>query len=221
MSLDYNTSREDLKIKEYGRNVQNLIQYIKTITDEKERNEYAEVIVNMMAQTDPSQKQNPEFIQKLWNHLYYIADFDLDIDHEVQKISTEPMKAKDKLNYPSNRPRNRHYGATVEFMISKAIELEEGEEKEVYIRTIVSYMKSAYKNWSKENVSDETIVSDLERISEGQLTFSSEDKIYSPIPDVNTPGNNNRNKNNNNRNRNNNNRNNNNRINHNNNKRRR
>ncbi len=74
MELEYNTSREILKIKEYGRNVQNMIAHIKNIEDDKERNDLAECIVNMMIQTDPTHKQNPEFIQKLWNHLYTIAE---------------------------------------------------------------------------------------------------------------------------------------------------
>lgn len=215
MELEYNTAREDLKIKEYGRNVQNMIAHIKHIEDDKERNDLAECIVNMMAATDLQQKQNPEFIQKLWNHLYTIAGGEINLERNVEMVSHEPMKSTDKLDYPSSKPKRRHYGSTIETMIKEAMKLEEGETKDVYVRTIVSYMKASYKNWSKENVADESIISDLELMSDGKLTYDREGKIFTPH------SNNNNNRSNNNNRRNNNNNNNNRRNNNNNNNRRR
>jgi hypothetical protein len=220
MELEYNTSREILKIKEYGRNVQNMIAHIKNIEDDKERNDLAECIVNMMIQTDPAHKQNPEFIQKLWNHLYTIAEGEIKLDKEVALVSHEPMQSDDKLPYPSSKPKRRHYGSIIENMVKEACELEDGDIKDVYVRTIVSYMKSAYKNWSKENVADETIISDLELMSDGKLTYDRDGVIFTPPSNDKNNNNNRRNNNNNNNNRRNNNNNNNNRRNNNNNNRR-
>lgn len=178
-NLDYNTSRASMIIKEYGRNVQNMIEHITVLEDREERNQLAEVIVNLMASKNPQEKNNPDFIQKLWNHLYKISNYKIDIDKTVFRVDGEGFESESKIDYPSTKPKFRHYGRVVEEMIYKCSEMEEGEVKTEFLRLVVSYMKSAYKNWSKENVSDDAIITDLERISGGKLTYQSDEKIAS------------------------------------------
>lgn len=181
-TLEYNTQRDLLKIKEYGRNVQQMVLHLKTVEDSEKRNKLAAAIVKMMAQTNPQQKNNPDFQQKLWNHLFQIADYKLDIEHEI--TVTEPEEGfKDipKLAYPKKNPRYRHYGKGVELMIEEALILE-GEKQEAYVKLILSYMKSAYLNWSKDNVNDENIYSDLDMMSKSQLPMNRTQRIYAVAP---------------------------------------
>lgn len=188
--LEYNTQREPLRIKEYGRNIQQLVQHLKTVKDLEKRDKIAERVVNMMAQTNPQHKNNPEFIQKLWNHLYQIADYDINLSAEITVKNPETeKKALPELTYPQTNPKYKHYGKGIELMIQEALKLE-GEKKEAYTKLILAYMKSAYRNWAKDNVNDDNIYADLEMMSNNQLTVDRTQRIYS------SPSGNNNNRNN-------------------------
>jgi len=196
--LQYNTGRDHLKIREYGRNVQELIQHIKGIEDSEKRNKLATYMANMMAAMNPQQKNNEEFKQKIWNHIYQIADFDIDLEKEFTIDKPISEIEIPHLDYPKTNPKYRHYGKSIELMIQEAIKMEDQEKKAAYTKLILAYMKTAYLNWSKDSVTDETIFSDLELMSEGKLEFDKEQRIYSP-GGSNKPNNNHRRNNNNNR----------------------
>ena len=177
--MDYNTSKEFLKIREYGRNVQNLVNYAKTIEDRKERTRVAKYIIELMSQLNPQYKNIDEYRQKLWDHLYYISNFELDVDspfpmpdpNEFIKI----FKQNDRMEYPMHDITYRHYGKNVESMVKKASNTEDPEKQKAFAEVIGNFMKLAYNNWNHENVTDEVIIADLKRISNGELKISSED----------------------------------------------
>jgi len=173
--LEYNSQMENLVIPEYGRNVQKLIRHVKTITDLKERQVFAEQVVNLMSIMNPQNKNVPEYKKRLWKHFFVIGGFDMNVtppvglDLEAVKVPTLP----DKVPYPDKVRRFRHYGRNVKTLINKAIEMEEGPVKDGFVETIASFMKLAYKNWNREHyVSDEIILADLETMSEGKLKLS-------------------------------------------------
>lgn len=173
--IEYNSQSEKLIIPEYGRHVQNLIGHVKTIEDKEERQAFAESVVNLMHQMNPQNKNVQEYRMRLWKHFFVIAGFELDVTPPngiVLDEIKEPAKP-DKVEYPLEERRFRHYGKNVKTLIAKAIAMEDGPIKDGFVETIASFMKMAYKNWNREHyVSDEIVLADLATMSEGQLSVA-------------------------------------------------
>jgi len=170
--MTYNSQEDHLIISEYGRNVQNLIYYAKTIEDQKERQEFSEQMINLMYQMNPQSKNVMEYKTKLWKHFFMIAGYDIDVTPpDCPKPTPQEAAVKpDALDYPVKEREFRHYGHNVRLLMEKAIAMEEGEKKQQFVEVIASFMKLAYKNWNREHyVSDEIILEDLKSLSKGQL----------------------------------------------------
>ena len=211
--MEYNTERPKMAIPEYGRNVQRMIEFAISVKDRDERNRVARAIISVMGQLNPHLRDVTDFKHKLWDHLFIIADFKLDVDSPYPIPNAATFQTKpDKVSYPDNRIRYRHYGQILEKIIQKAIEFEEGDEKRVLTEMIANSMKKSYLTWNRDSVTDDVIIEQLKELSKGQLKLDPTTKLVqaSDIPVVRQQQNNN-NKNNKNRNRNNRHRNNNNR----------
>jgi len=167
---DYNTSRPQLLLSEYGRNVQNMIKFIIALEDRDERNKYAQAVIELMGFLNPHLRDVTDFKHKLWDHLFVISDFQLDVDSPYPIPSRDTLISKpQKVPYPANRIHFKHYGKTVELMIAKAKLVEDPERKSVFVAAIANFMKMAYVNWNKDSVADETIIHDLKILSNGEL----------------------------------------------------
>jgi hypothetical protein len=168
--MEYNTTREGLNIKEYGRNVQKLVQYALTIEDREKRTAFAKLIVQIMGTLNPQANNAGDFRHKLWDHLYVISEYQLDVDGPYPPPSKEAIEAKaPKLEYQNNDIRYKVYGSNMEKIIAKAIEFEEGPEKEALIKTIANHLKKSYLNWNRDSVNDDLIFEHLEVLSDGKL----------------------------------------------------
>lgn len=177
--MDYNVTREHLAIKEYGRNVQNLINYAKTIPDKEKRQKIAEAIILMMEQLSPQAKTVDDYAHKLWDHFFIIANFDIDVDSPYGRPSPETVKRKRvHMQYPSNHIKMRNYGKNIQTMVENAIKME-GDKRKGYTEVIANYMKLAYHNWSNEEVNDELVKQDLLNLSNRQLEIGSDMNIES------------------------------------------
>jgi hypothetical protein len=174
--MEYNTEKDQLIISEYGRNVQNLINYAKEVEDKETRQKYAERIVELMYQMNPENKNINNYRAKLWSHLLKIADYDIDVDAPPDSILTkEDVVKPEVMGYPKGAKRYRHYGRNVLQLIAKAIAMEEGPKKDAFAETIARYMKLAYRTWNREHyVSDELIIEDLAKISGGKLKLGAD-----------------------------------------------
>lgn len=173
--MDYNTSRNKLVIAEYGRNVQKMVDYAVSLEDRDQRTRLANLIVNVMAQLNPSIREMNDYRQKLWDHLHIISDFRLDVDSPFPVPSPEVLHSKPKiLDYQSNGIRFRHYGKHIENIIAKVVELEDGPEKDEYTKMIANQLKRAYLTWNKDSVTDEVIGAHLSELSNGRLTLTDE-----------------------------------------------
>ena len=168
--LLYNTERVRLYIPEYGRNVQKMVDYLKTIEDREKRNAQAKAVIKVMEILNPAVHLQDNYEQKLWDHLFIISGFDLDVDAQY------PMPEPESLNeHPMPVPIQKtqikasHYGRNIENMLSLIAEHEEGEVKTAMIRTLAGYMKQQYLIWNKDTVTDETIFQDIERLSDGRI----------------------------------------------------
>lgn len=170
MTFDYNTTRKKLILAEYGRNVQNMVKYIVDLPTKDERNRYAQVVIDLMGFLNPHLRDVADFKHKLWDHLHIISDFKIDVDSPYPRPSEDAIRFKPApLSYPQQRIKYKHYGKTVELMISRAKAIEEPQRKQLMIQSIANFMKMAYVTWNKDSVADETIIKDLREMSNGAL----------------------------------------------------
>jgi len=178
--MDYNTTRDKLIIKEYGRNMQKLIQQAMEIEDKEKRTEYAKLIVAVMGTMNPGIRDSGDFRHKLWDHLQIMSEFNLDVDAPYPLPTPDSINKKpEKLQYKANRIRYRMYGVNIVRMIKKAIEYEEGEEKDALIKTIANHMKKSYLAWNRDSVSDDLIAEQLKILSDGKLELKEGMKLNS------------------------------------------
>jgi hypothetical protein len=173
MNYDYNTQRKRMALPEYGRNVQKMVDHIKTIEDRAERNRAAKTIISIMGNLNPHLRDVGDFKHKLWDHLALIASFELDIDSPYP--IPEPSKFVEKpkqVPYKQGDIRFLHYGRIIELMIDAASEMKEGSEKEYLTTLIVNQMKKSYITWNRGQVADEVIIGDMKLLSRGKLKMT-------------------------------------------------
>lgn len=168
--LLYNTERVRLYIPEYGRNVQKMVNYLKTIEDLDKRNEQARAIIKVMEILNPAVHLEEDFEHKLWDHLYIISGFDLDINAPYPMPAPESLNQKPEPVPYSGRPiKATHYGRNIENIIDLIAEKEDGEVKTAMIRQLAIYMRQQYLIWNKDTVADETIFQDIEKLSDYRI----------------------------------------------------
>jgi len=172
--LQYNTSRKYLGLKEYGRHIQKMVDYLLTIEDRDKRNQQARAVIEFMGVLNPHLKNVEDFRHMLWDHLFAMSDFKLDVDSpypipqkETYKLKGEPMK------YPRRYPKFAHLGKNLELIIDKALAEPDQEKRVEFANSIAYYMKLTYSNWHKELVHDDTIRTELNTITKGELEFNS------------------------------------------------
>ena len=182
LNMEYNSQRELLVIPEYGRNVQRLILHAKTIEDDEMRQAFVERMIDLMYQMHPQNRNIEDYKEKLWKHIFRIAEYDLKVTPPSGIIPTpeDMQKRPEVVPYPKSEARFRHYGNNVTQLIKKAATMEDGPIKDGFTKVIGSYMKLAYKTWNREHfVSDEVIKNDLLTLSEGKLLLAEEISIDS------------------------------------------
>lgn len=176
--MEYNSQRSKMNISEYGRNIQKMIEYTKTEPNREKRNRLAKTIIQVMGQLNPHLRDVNDFKHKLWDHLFIISNFELDVDSPYPIPSPETLNRKpEKLKYTSNNITFRHYGKHIEKLIERACELPESENKDVMIRMIANHLKKSYLSWNRETVTDEEIARHLHFLSEGRLVLKDNMKL--------------------------------------------
>lgn len=168
--MEYNTDLPHLVISEYGRNIQKMVDHALTIADKEERNKVARAIIDVMGQLNPHLRDVNDFKHKLWDHLFIISKFQLDVDSPYPKPSRETFETKpEMLSYPSNHIRYKHYGKNLENMIAKAKAMEDSDMRNAFVEAIANQMKKSYMNWNKDSVGDDVILEQLGLLSKGEL----------------------------------------------------
>ncbi len=187
LEMEYNTARELMQIPEYGRNIQKMIAYAKTIENRDERNLAAKSIIKVMGQVNPQLKNNQDLTHKLWDHMFMISDFDFDVDSPFDKPAKEDFeKGPDQIPYPKNKSAFRHYGRVVQQMISEVAKVENMEDRANMGRAIANVMKRAYLNWNRDSVEDRVIIKDLLKMSEGNISLPADTELM-PSKDLIDP----------------------------------
>lgn len=173
--MQYNTQQKKLPLPEYGRSIQNMVDFALTLEDRAERQRCANTVINIMGNMFPHLRDVPDFKHKLWDHLAIMSDFKLDIDYPYEIVRKENLNTRpDIIPYPSTKIRYRHYGRTLEVLIKKACEFPEGDEKNNLIALIANHMKKDYMAWNKDTVEDKKIADDLLEYSGGRLVLTDE-----------------------------------------------
>lgn len=171
-NIEYNTEREKLIIPEYGRHLQKMINYTVAIEDREERNKVAKSIIAVMGNLQPHLRDVPEFQHKLWDQLFIMSDFKLDVDTPFPVLTKEKLQERpEPLEYPQNFPKYRFYGNNIKRMIDVANSWEDGDLKNALTLTIANHMKKCYLNWNKDTVEDSAIFNHLYELSDGKINM--------------------------------------------------
>jgi hypothetical protein len=171
--LEYNTGRTQLIIPENGRHFQKMIDSALDVSDRDERNKIANAIVSVMGNMHPHLRDVPDFQHKLWDQLFIMSDFKLDVDAPFPKPSKEVLSQKPEvLPYPQNFPKYRFYGNNIKRMIDIAVDWEDADKQEALALAIANHMKKCYLNWNKDTVEDTVIFGHLRELSEGKLDLN-------------------------------------------------
>ena len=165
--------RPGIKLKEYGRNVQKLVDFIRTIPDKEKRTQMAFTLIDLIRQLTPSLKDQPDNPQRIWDDLYIIADFNLDVNNPYPVPIPEVLFKKPmRVAYPQSEVRYKHYGKNLERLVKEAMKLENLQEREDAIIYLGKLMKTFYGNWNKETLDDSVIIKDLKLLSGGKLDMN-------------------------------------------------
>ena len=175
-TLQYNTKRTQLIIPEYGRHVQLMINQIMETQDREERNKMAKAVIGIMGNMNPHLRDVPDFQHKLWDQLFIMSNFKLDVDSPYEKPQKEVLEQKpDRLAYPQKNPKYRFYGNNIKSMITIALGWEAGDLKNALVLNIANHMKKCFLNWNKDTVQDDVILNHLMELSDNQLKVREED----------------------------------------------
>lgn len=176
--MEYNTQKTLLQMPEYGRIIQQLVERCKELENRDDRNEMAVAIVDFMGQRNPQLRDEENYKHKLWDHLFILASYDLDVDSPYHIPTPEEMKAKPKrMDYPKLQGDFKFYGKSILQLIDKAIELKIGDEKDALIQVIANNMKKSYNVYNKEHVQDEVIFRHLKDLSNNRLDLTALDSL--------------------------------------------
>jgi hypothetical protein len=171
--MEYNTDRGTLQMREYGRHVQKMVDFLLTIEDDKTRQKNAEALIELMGFLNPSLKTFEDYRHKLWDHLFFMSNFQLQVDSPYEKPTKETYRMKPApLPYPGHRIKHSHLGHNLEQVINLALKETDSEKKSGFSHSIAHYMKLTYSTWHKELVHDDTIRQELTAITNGELEFT-------------------------------------------------
>lgn len=186
--MEYNTQRDHLIIPEYGRNLQKIVQVAIHTEDRNKRTQIAYMIVDIMAQLHSNVKDSPELRHKLWDHLYIMSDFQLDVDGQFPPPDREVLtKDPERLRYPKKDMRYSYYGKNIELIIEKISKSDEIEDKHAVAKVIANNLKKAYLTWNRDSVDDNLIKKHLDDLSHGNLTLTPDDQLISTYEVVGKP----------------------------------
>ena len=174
-ALQYNSERTPLIIPEYGRHLHIMVDQMLATEDREERNKKAKAIIGVMGNLNPHLRDVPDFQHKLWDQLFIMSDFNLDVDCPYEKPLRELLEERPQpLTYPQNFPKYRFYGNNIKSMIDVARNWEAGEMKDALVFNIANHMKKCFLSWNKDTVDDEVIFNHLSELSEKTLAVNPE-----------------------------------------------
>lgn len=183
--LEYNSERPKLIIPEYGRHMQKLVDSCVSITDDNERNKMAKAIVDVMGNLQPHLRDVPDFQHKLWDQLFIMSDFKINVTSPFPQPSKEELRSKpERLNYPKFTSKYRFYGQNIQTMIDVALTWDKDDKRDALYLAIANHMKKCYLNWNKDVVDDEVIFNHLYELSNGKINLTGKSEVLTDSKDL-------------------------------------
>ena len=175
LNIDYNSERSDLIIPEYGRNIQRMVEYAVSIKSRELRNQVAQAIINVMGQLFPHLRDVDDYKHKLWDHIFIMSDFKLDVDSPYPLPTAQQFEEKpEMISYPKNDIKYGHYGTIIGEVLKKAVDFPEGEDKDRLVVDLGNMLKRMYIVGSQSNANDEVIKRQVVELSGGKLVWKDE-----------------------------------------------
>ena len=180
--MKYNTQRDKLQMPEYGRGIQDMIEYAVSLTDRSERQRCAESIFNIMMNMQPQLREQPDYKHRIWDHIAYISGYRLDIDYpfEITHLGEESQKPE-PVPYPMKDIRQRQYGFLIEESLRQLAEMPEGAERDAMLAITANQMKQSLFNWNRDAMDDEKVASDIARYTNGKVTLDLSTFRFAPV----------------------------------------
>lgn len=180
--MEYYTTKNKLILTEYGRNIQQMVEYAMTIQDRDERTRCVKTIINIMGNLFPHLRDVNDFKHKLWDHLAMMSNYQLDIDYPYEVVKPADLQSKpDKMPYPNRNIKDRHYGNNLPRFVKAATELSNPELQEKLIGILANQMKKYMVTWNKDNVEDQKIFDDIANMTDGKFMLNENDvKLKEP-----------------------------------------
>lgn len=176
MRKNYNKNRRKLFLPEYGRHIQEMVDSLLEIEERKERNRQARAVIAVMGNLFPMLRDTADFAHKLWDHLFIMSDFQLDVDSPYPRPSREELTVRPRqLTYSQGRIAYKHYGKYVERMIRSLNSPEATPEATSRtIDNLARYMRTKSYEYNQEHPNNEVIIKDIRRMSKGEIEIDEE-----------------------------------------------
>lgn len=170
--MEYNTRKKKLQMPEYGRSVQEMIEYAVALDDREERQRCAEAILGIMSNMQPQLREQPDYKHRIWDHIAYISGYRLDIDYpfEITRLDDEAQKPR-PVAYPMKNIWQRQYGYLIEEALRQLAEMSEGEERDELLALTANQMKQSLFNWNRDAMDEEKVASDIAHYTDGKVTL--------------------------------------------------
>ena len=180
--MKYNTQREKLQMPEYGRGIQQMIEYAVTIEDRAERQRCAESIFSVMMDMQPQLREQPDYKHRIWDHIAYISNYRLDIDYpfEITRLGNEAQKPE-PMKYPMKDIRQRQYGHLIEEALKLLAEMPEGEARDELLAQVANQMKQSLFIWNRDAMDEEKVESDIAHYTGGKVKLDLENFHFAPV----------------------------------------
>ena len=184
MSIKYNVSDAPLKLREYGRNIQMMVDQARVMDDDDMRNALVHEIVRIMINVNPQWKDIPDYQRKVWDHFYFLADFNIKVDSEFPMPLPEEVHSKpvESMPYHDGKPRFRQYGKNVDLMIKEAVIMEPSRKRDALVNLIANIMRMHLKHEDREANAQETIPQHLKILSKGDIDIHPDDIYLVKLP---------------------------------------
>lgn len=187
--MEYNTARPDLQLPEYGRNVKKMVNFALTVEDKEERNRVVGAIIRVMGQLNPHLRDVDDYNHKLWDHIFIMSDFKLDVDSPYPIPTKETFETKpDRISYPKMKIRYGHYGQGVQDLVAAIPNIKDEDERKALTKCTANLMKRFYLSWNRDSVEDETIMKQMVELSGGTLNVTLEDLDLKPVSESQIKG---------------------------------
>jgi hypothetical protein len=162
MRKNYNFTRRKLYLPEYGRHIHEMVDSLLEIEDRHERTRQAKAVIAVMGNLNPMLRDTEDFKHKLWDHLFIMSDFRLDVDSPYPQPSRQDLTLMpQKLRYPQSRIALKHYGKYLQQFVEKVAKESNGARTTHEIVNIARYMRTKGYEFNNEHPNNEAIIRDI------------------------------------------------------------